>query len=168
LASFAENKFEASNDKSWGSSVSSTFARDIERGISVLKDLLNSKSYNSDKKKKLMRRVANRLIETNSAEAEALLESNVPRVPPKSHAAGFVNGRTVQEASQEGMSGGRKMRRTMERGEVSGESGSEQQGGSNPRLVTPSAVHQTSFIADRGVQTGNALMLWLYSVPSTV
>ncbi|PNF39655.1 hypothetical protein B7P43_G05634, partial [Cryptotermes secundus] len=35
----------------------------------------------------------------------------------------------------------------MERGEVSGESGGEQQGGSNPRL------HQTSLVADRGTQS---------------
>jgi hypothetical protein len=165
-AGFAENKFEANNDKSWGSSVSSTLARDLEKGVSVLKGLLNSKSYNSKKKKKLVQQVMNRLTEKNSSEDKASLESNVPWVSPKSliHAAGFVNGHTFQEASQEETSGEHKVRRAMERGEVSGESGSEQQGGSKPQPVTPSALHQAYFITDRGVQSGNALTLRLYLV----
>jgi hypothetical protein len=162
LTGSAENKFEASNDKSWGSSVSSTFARDMERNVSALKDLFNSKSYNSDKKRNLMRQVINRLIETNCAEDKVLLESSVPWVPRKSLLP--AAGHTVQEASQEDTSDGRKTRRTMERGEVSGDSDSEQQGVSNPRLPTPSAVHQAFSITDRGAQSGNALTLQLYSV----
>jgi hypothetical protein len=160
LAGSAENRFEASNDKSWGSSVSSTFARDIEKSVRALKDLLNSKSYNSHKKTNLMRRVINRLIETSCAEDEALLECSVPCVPRKSRLP--AAGHTVQEVSQEDTSYGHKTKRTMERGKVSGDSGSEQQVGSNPRPATPASVHQAFCVTDRGVQSGNALILQFY------
>jgi hypothetical protein len=165
LACSAENKFEAIHDKSWGSSVSSTFARDIEKSIAVLKDLLHSKSYNSDKKNKLIQQVMNRLIDTNCAEDKGLPKPNIPWVHHKLPVP--TAGHAVQ-ASQEEMSEGHKMRRTVERGEVSGDSGSEQQSGSNPQPVTPAALHQAYCITDRGVQSGNAPTMWLYSLSTSV
>jgi len=150
-----DNKFKKIVDKFWGSS--NSLAADLEKSIALLKDISNLKLYNPAIKKKLVRQVVNKLIETNYAEDNALLESYVPAVPPVSHInpSGFVSD-TVQ-VSQDGMSGGCKARRTMEREEVSGESANEQQGSSNILLshhpATPSAA---SFIPEKCVGTSKA------------
>jgi hypothetical protein len=152
---FVDNKFKKIVDKFWGSS--NSLAADLEKSIALLKDISNLKLYNPAIKKKLVRQVVNKLIETNYAEDNALLESYVPAVPPVSHInpSGFVSD-TVQ-VSQDGMSGGCKARRTMEREEVSGESANEQQGSSNILLshhpATPSAA---SFIPEKCVGTSKA------------
>jgi hypothetical protein len=171
LANFVDSKFKINDDQFWGSSISSTFATDLDKGIAVLKDLLNSKSYNSDIKKKLVRQVVNRLIETNYAEDNALLESNVPWVPPKSlvNSAGFVSGYIVKKVSQEDVSDGHKVGRTMEREEVSGESASEHQGSRKPSVnhqpAASSAAHQAYFIADKCAKMGKTLkMCWALSI----
>lgn len=167
LAGFIDSKFKINDDRFWGSSISSTFATDLEKGIALLKDLLNSKSCNSNIKKKLVRQVVNRLIETSYAEDNVLLESNVPWVPPKS----LVNsgGYNVKKVGQEDMSGGHKVGRTMEREEVSGESASEQQGSRKPQVnhqpVASSTTHQDYFIAGKCPKTGETLkMCWLLAI----
>lgn len=170
MASLVDSKFKIIDDKLWGSSISSTLSTDLEKGIALLKDLLNSKSYNSDIKKKLVRQVVNRLVETNYAEDTTLLESNVPWVPPKSlvNSPAFVSGYITEKVSQEDGTDGQIVRRTMEREEVSGESVGER-GNSKPPLnhqpMESSTAHQAYIIADKYGKTGKTLKTcWTLSI----
>nr|CAD7448331.1 unnamed protein product [Timema bartmani] len=64
------NHDKATKEKFWGSSVSSSLSRDLERGIQQLRDLLDTKQFDSDLKRKLIRRVVNRLVNSNYADDE--------------------------------------------------------------------------------------------------
>lgn len=171
LASFVDSKFKIDDDKFWRSSASDTFITDLEKGIAVLKNLLNSRSYNCDVKKKLVQQVVNRLVETNYAEDNVLLESNVPWVPHKSpiNSAGFVSSYIVEKVGQEDLNDGHELGRTVEREEVSGESASEHQGSRKPPVnhqpVASSVAHQTYLIADKCAKMGKILkMCWVLSI----
>jgi hypothetical protein len=153
VANFVGSKFTTNDDKVWETPASSTLSRDIEKGVTLFKDLVKSKTFNSDVRKKFVRQLVNRLVEANYAEDSEFLESHVPRVPPKSvvNSPGCVNGVILQKVSHEDMSGGHIVRGTMEREEVSGESASEQQGIGKLQM-TSSPTH---FTTDKRVETGN-------------
>ncbi|RZF34024.1 hypothetical protein LSTR_LSTR012369 [Laodelphax striatellus] len=64
----ASSQNELSDDKSWEQSNSSTFARDIERGVDMMLNFVHSSQVRSSElKKKLMKRVAEKLISTDIA-----------------------------------------------------------------------------------------------------
>jgi len=159
VADFVEHKFATNSDKVWESPAASTLSRDIEKGVTMLKDLVKSKTYNSDLRKKFVQQLVDRLVKTNYAEDSEFLESNVPRLPPKSLVStpGCVSGVIVQKVSHENVSGGHSVRGTMEREEVSGESASEQQG-IGKQQMTSSSTHQAYFITDKCVETGNTFI----------
>jgi hypothetical protein len=46
VADFVECKFATNSDKVWESPAASTVSRDIEKGVTMLKDLVKSKTYN--------------------------------------------------------------------------------------------------------------------------
>ena len=156
VADFVEHKFATNSDKVWESPAASTLSRDIEKGVTMLKDLVKSKTYNSAVRKKFVQQLVDRLVKTNYAEDSEFLESNVPRLPPKSLVStpGCVSGVIVQKVSHENVSGGQSVRGTMEREEVSGESASEQQGTGKQQMTT-SSTHQAYFLTDKCVETGN-------------
>nr|CAD7413440.1 unnamed protein product [Timema poppensis] len=70
VTSRSSTRDKAAKDKFWGSSVSSSLSRDLENGIKQLKNLLDTKQFNSDLKRKLIRRVVNRLVNSNYADDE--------------------------------------------------------------------------------------------------
>jgi hypothetical protein len=155
-ANFVESKFTTNNDKVWELPAASTLSRDVEKGVTLFKDLVKSKTFNSDLKKKFVRQLVNGFVEANYPEDSEFLESHVPRVSPKSlvNSSGCVSGVIVQNVSHEDKSGGHTVRGTMEREEVSGESASEQQGIGKLQM-TSSSTHQAYFITDKCVETGN-------------
>jgi len=159
VADFVERKFAASNDKVWESPAASTLSRDIEKAVTMLNDLVKSKTYNSDIRKKFVQHLVGRLVKTNYAEDSEFLESNVPRLPPKSLVStpGCVSGVIVQKVSHEDVSGGHSVRGTMEREEVSGESANEQQG-IGKQQMTSSSTRQAYFVTDKCVETGNTFI----------
>ena len=130
MVDFVERKFATHFDKVWESPAASTLSRDIEKGVTMLKDFVKSKTYNSDLREKFVQQLVDRLVKTNYAEDSEFLESNVPSFPPKSLVStpGCISGVIVQKVSHEDVSGGHSVRGTLEREEVSGESASEQQG----------------------------------------
>lgn len=160
VADFVERKFATNSDKVWESPAASTLSRDIEKGVTMLKDLVKSKTYNSDLRKKFVLQLVDRLVKTNYAEDSEFLESNVPRLPPKSLVStpGCVSGVIVQKVSHEDVSVGHSVRGTMEREEVSGESASEQQGIGKKQMTTSSSTHQAYFVTDKCVETGNTFI----------
>ena len=160
VADFVECKFATNGDKVWESPAASTLSRDIEKGVTMLKDLVKSKTCNPDLRKKFVQQLVDRLVKTNYAEDSEFLESNVPRLPLKSLVStpGCVSGVIVQKVSHEGVSGGHSVRGTMEREEVSGESASEQQGIGKQQMTTSSSTHQAYFVTDKCVETGNTFI----------
>lgn len=160
VGDFVERKFATNGDKVWESPAASTLSRDIEKGVTMLKDLVKSKTYNPDLRKKFVQQLVDRLVKTNYAEDSEFLESNVSRLPPKSLVStpGCVSGVIVQKISHEDVSGGNSVRGTMEREEVSGKSATEQQGIGKQRMTTSSSTHQAYFISDKCVETGNTFI----------
>ncbi|XP_067008060.2 uncharacterized protein [Anabrus simplex] len=79
------------SDKQWNSSSSSSLARDLEQGVQMLRNLVAGKSYNAKLKKALIRRVVDRLVESDyggdsvppSPRPNLNLEANVPWVPAR-------------------------------------------------------------------------------------
>jgi hypothetical protein len=159
VANFVEGNFTTNNNKVWESPAASTLSGDLEKGRILFEELVNSKTYNSDPRKKFVRQLVDRLVKTNYAQDSEFLDSHVPSGPPKSlvNSPGRVSGVAVQKVNQEDVSGGHTARRTMEREEVSGESASEQQGLSTLQTTYFTAHKATpGFMADKCGDTGNA------------
>jgi hypothetical protein len=157
VADFGERNVATNSDNVWESPAASTLSRDIEKGVTLLKNLVKSKTYDSDRRKKFVQRLVDRLVEASYAEGGECQEpdgSGLPPKPPVSVPA-CVSGVIVQ-VGHEDVSGGHSVRGTMEREEVSGESASEQQGIGKRQMTTSSSTRQAYFVTDKCVETGNS------------
>jgi len=159
VAGFVECKFATNSDKVRESPAASALSRDIEKGVTIIKDLVKSKTYNFDLRKKFVQQLVDSPVKTNYAEDSEFLESSVPRLPPKSLVStpDCISGVIGQKVSHEDVSGEHSVRGTMEREEVSGESASEQQG-IGTQQTTSSSTHQAYFVTDKRVETGNTFI----------
>jgi hypothetical protein len=157
VADFGERNFATNSDDVLGSPTASTLSRDIEKGVTLLKNLVKSKKYDPDRRKKFVQQLVDRLVLANYAKDSEGQEPHGSRLRPKSPVStpACVSGVIVQ-VGHEDVSGGHSVRGTMEREEVSGESASEQQGIGKRQMATSSSTHQAYFVTDKCVETGNS------------
>ncbi|KAJ9594942.1 hypothetical protein L9F63_013758 [Diploptera punctata] len=120
----------------WNESSNSTLKNDLEKGINLIKALLDSKSYSSRSKKKLVRMLVNKLVAADYADdSEISLEKDISAslrcAKSDANSQAFINN-SVERREENAIDNGDK-EGIVEREDISGESAGEQQSKNKPQ-----------------------------------
>ena len=119
------------NGSFWDDNASSTLKNDLEKGVNLLKGLLDSKSYSARSKKKLVKMLVNRLVVSDYTEDGEMLQDKAAVSASWSYSKqdtssqGFVNGNGLRLEKSALIN--EETQKIIEREEISGESAGEQQ-----------------------------------------